>query len=201
MKKRTKRKYIDIYSSRPDFRVIALFHRRFSWQARRTVELRKSDTFLGSFRMWASGMAPCCFYLMNHLRLWLFVAAWGAYIVSRTCFTSGQSIVLLISRLTSVFHFFFFQERKDANMKYLFLSYCSFVMINNFFCHLQEQANMFYFYFYLRLFMHILHIYTCKVILLWLFDNSIRKLLYIVTNYIYINTSCIWCKRNYSFTR
>lgn len=35
--KRAKRKYtvddIYIYSSRPDFRVIALFHRQFSWQA------------------------------------------------------------------------------------------------------------------------------------------------------------------------
>lgn len=27
----------------------------------RTVELRRNDSFLGSFRMWASGKAPCCF--------------------------------------------------------------------------------------------------------------------------------------------
>lgn len=45
--KRTKRKYAvdDIYSSRPDFRVIALFHRRFSWQAGKNCGITEERYF------------------------------------------------------------------------------------------------------------------------------------------------------------
>lgn len=68
--KRTKRKYAadDIYIARGLIFVSSPFFIVASHgKLERTVELQKSDTFFGSFRMWASGMAPCCFYLMNQV--------------------------------------------------------------------------------------------------------------------------------------
>jgi len=169
--KRTKRKYAvdDIYSSRPDFRVIALFHRRFSWQAGKNCGITEERYFSrlvsyvgqwnGSLLLLLDEPSPssaiCCCLRCLHCLSYLF-------------HIRSKHRIFNISSYQRISFLFPSRCKYEISVSVVFLS-----LLTIFFAACKnKQTSIFTFIFvYLCILWYIMY-YTCKVTLLWLFDKK-----------------------------